>query len=88
MLAAIITYSVTPCPACGVDMPGTGTVSDNGQESFDGVIYCDNCTYLAHGKGKTAFFAASATAEKHQSNIKKVDKFLMGVLDSLICLKQ
>jgi hypothetical protein len=71
MLAATITYTITPCPACGVDLPGVGTVADNGSEQFDGAIYCDNCNYFAHGTGKTAFFASSATAAKHQANVKK-----------------
>lgn len=66
---AIITYTITPCPMCGVDMTGQGTVTSNGSDLWDGLISCD-CGYAVSGSGASDFFAATATAKKHQSAVK------------------
>lgn len=68
---AIITYTVTPCPACGVNMPGVGTVTRNGSDLWDGLIWCDHCGYSVSGSGDTEFFAAGATAKRHQTSVKR-----------------
>jgi len=66
---ALITYTVTPCPLCGANMSGQGTVTRNGSDLWDGLISCD-CGYAVSGSGTSDFFAASVTAKKHQAAVK------------------
>ena len=71
MADAIISYTVTPCPSCGVDMSGAGTVTRNGSDLWTGLIDCNHCGYAVYGEGNTEFFAARATANKHQAAVRR-----------------
>lgn len=71
MMTAGITYTVTPCPSCGIDMPGIGTVTENGNRQFNGLIWCNHCEYAVAGRGDTDFFAAGDTVNKHQAAVKR-----------------
>jgi len=52
-------------------MPGAGTVTRNGSDLWEGLICCDICDYAVSGSGKSDFFAAAATAKKHQAAVNR-----------------
>lgn len=83
MQYALITYTITPCPLCGVDMPGQGTVTRNGSDLWTGWIGCTSCDYAVSGEGNTEFFAATATASKHKAALKKIKRHLCMLADAL-----
>ena len=71
MQVAVITYTVTPCPSCGVNMSGAGTVTRNGSDLWTGLIDCNHCGYAVSADSNGEFYAASATANKHRAAVKR-----------------
>ena len=70
-MVALISYTVTPCPSCGDNMTGSGSVTRNGSDLWTGLIACDHCGYAVSGEGSGEFYAASATADKHRQAVKR-----------------
>lgn len=66
------TYTGSPCPSCGVDLPGVGTSSKYGNhDKWGALIWCDHCDYVASGWGSNGFFAAKVATDKHQQAVRR-----------------